>query len=140
MSNDEAAVLDRFRVACAGDGLAVEGALRLYNIARVRFGDAPEDAFSRVRDVDAPCSTFSPVEKGRPDGSGTCETDGHYLCSECKEIKLAVLRRRHDECEECGAKLEKPGTYGEACPNRCDVPLWVLIDEHAAQGEEGRTG
>jgi hypothetical protein len=33
-----------------------------------------------VRDPDAPCAEFEP---GSPD-DGSCETDGHYMCRECK--------------------------------------------------------
>jgi hypothetical protein len=33
-----------------------------------------------LRDVDAPCPDFEP---GTP--SGSCETDGHYLCWECRQ-------------------------------------------------------
>lgn len=37
------------------------------------------DGTAGVRDVDAPCSGFTP---GEPLGS-ECRTDGHYLCREC---------------------------------------------------------
>ena len=34
-----------------------------------------------IRDSDYPCEAFDP---GEP--SGKCETDGHYLCIECREL------------------------------------------------------
>ena len=32
------------------------------------------------RDPEHPCTWFAP---GKPDGSNTCEGDGHYMCQEC---------------------------------------------------------
>lgn len=78
-----------------------------------------------VRDPDALCEVFDPVE-GDPDGSGTCQTDGHYMCSECRHIELVTLRRRRDQCEDCGAKLERgQGKYGpeDLCSKRCTASM-----------------
>lgn len=55
-----------------------------------------------VRDPDAPCSAFHP---GEPLEDGDCDTDGHYLCRECRHISLVAIRRRNDQCEACGAPL-----------------------------------
>lgn len=71
-----------------------------------------------VRDFLAPCDAFNPGEPGQ----GNCSTDGHYLCDECTEIALHVLRRRRDQCEQCGARLERVrGAWGDkdACSARC---------------------
>jgi hypothetical protein len=54
-----------------------------------------------IRDVDAPCEEFEPGEPGR----GDCQTDGHYMCSECIHVDLRVLRERQDRCEDTGEKL-----------------------------------
>ena len=77
-----------------------------------------------MRDTEAPCDAYDPV--GGPDtdatGDGHCETDGHYLCRECRNISLEALRRRRDECQECGAMLVPyPGGGQEPvwCP-KCD--------------------
>jgi len=51
-----------------------------------------------VRDPDFPCIDFAP---GRP--LGRCEGDGHYLCRDCKELRLCgeCARRTLDcTCEE----------------------------------------
>jgi len=34
-----------------------------------------------IRDSDNPCEVFDPGP-----ASGDCQTDGHYLCIECKEL------------------------------------------------------
>lgn len=68
-----------------------------------------------IRSVDAPCEVFDPVE-GDPDGSGDCETDGHYLCMECKHISLETMRSRRDQCRLCGAPLADG-----YCTVRCDI-------------------
>ncbi len=89
-------------------------------ISEVNGGRIP-DGEPGVRDVDAPCDVFEPGESGH----GPCETDGHYLCVECVHIDLATLRRRRDQCEDCGAKLERVRTgYGpeDVCSARCDAP------------------
>lgn len=86
------------------------------------------DGITGIRDVDAPCEAFVLVESERPDGGGDCETDGHYLCAECTRIKLAVLRRRHDECEECGAVLPRRGLDGLGdCLNGCHDQPWASV-------------
>lgn len=76
------------------------------------------DGTPRIRDVDAPCDAFQPRVSGTME-FGRCETDGHYICDECREIKIEEWRRRHDLCEECGAALPDPGTYKEHCPDGC---------------------
>lgn len=74
-----------------------------------------------IRDVDAPCDAFQPA--GKPfepaEGNGDCETDGHYICSECVHISQRAMRLRQDLCEDCGAKMERT-KRGESCPNGCD--------------------
>lgn len=81
-----------------------------------RDGRIP-DGEPGIRDVDAPCDFFEPA--GAPwvyaDGTGDCETDGHYICKECVHISLRALRRRMDLCEDCGGKLGP----GDEC-SRCD--------------------
>lgn len=46
-----------------------------------------------VRDTQFPCEMF---DYGQPDRLNTCESDGHYMCQECKHLKLK------DEDEEAG--------------------------------------
>ncbi len=36
-----------------------------------------------IRDVDHPCDVFEP---GVPNGTGSCQSDGHYLCQECVHL------------------------------------------------------
>lgn len=54
-----------------------------------------------VRDPSAPCAEFEP---GEPDGR--CETDGHYMCRECKHGKFC------ETCDQIEARCECP-TYDE---------------------------
>lgn len=87
------------------------------------------DGITGIRDVNSPCEAFVLVEgDGRPDGLGDCETDGHYICAECTRIKLDVLRRRHDECEECGTALPRRGVAGLGdCPKGCHDQPWARV-------------
>lgn len=46
-----------------------------------------------VRDPEAPCEAFDPVEnidwigvRITAPGSGGCDSDGHYLCMGCREL------------------------------------------------------
>jgi hypothetical protein len=41
------------------------------------------DGTPGVRDVDAPCEDYQPGASGPPQ-SANCESDGHYLCHECR--------------------------------------------------------
>lgn len=72
-------------------------------VSELNGGRIP-DGEPGIRDVDAPCEAFRPA--GDPfeaaDGSGTCETDGHHICSECVHIERATLRRRRGQCETTG--------------------------------------
>jgi hypothetical protein len=43
------------------------------------------------RDPDAPCPSDA-FEPGAP--SGDCDTDGHYMCSECVHCRPGVLEER----------------------------------------------
>lgn len=95
-------------------------------VSEINGGRTP-DGEPGIRDVDAPCSGFIP--SGKPwedaDGSGSCETDGHYLCRECWHISGRALRRRQDRCEDCDTKLAgvpnaRVEHAGVHCP-RCDV-------------------
>jgi hypothetical protein len=78
-----------------------------------------------TRDPGSPCEAWEQVAS--PDGSGDCMTDGHYMCVECKNISLVALRRKRDQCVDCGAKLtfKSHSSYGE-CPNECDIDIHVL--------------
>lgn len=54
-----------------------------------------------LRDVDAPCEHYEPVEMAREaEGHGDCDTDGHYLCAEgqivCHHISAQALAHRRD--------------------------------------------
>lgn len=100
-------------------------AVQLYNSAPptwrallAELNGRPLDGTLGIRDVDAPCYEFEPY--GQPNehspGEGACETDGHYLCVECKHISLRAVRRRTDRCEDCGMGLGA----GEICAE-CDV-------------------
>ena len=81
-----------------------------------------------IRDIDAPCESFEPA--GAPnqfaEGNGTCETDGHYICSECVHIAGHTLRERRDQCVECGAPMVCSMALGTVCSEQCNgsVPRW----------------
>lgn len=70
-------------------------------------GGRVPDGLPGIRDIDAPCEVFEPVgaPHERAPGNGDCETDGHYICSECVHISLREARRRRDRCEDCGEPL-----------------------------------
>ena len=77
-----------------------------------------------VRDPDAACEAFDPA--GEPfeeaSGDGRCDTDGHYLCRECRLISTRALRRRRNECEVCETSLVVHSRGGRDplwCP-KCD--------------------
>jgi hypothetical protein len=92
------------------------------NDGRVNHLGHIPDGEPGIRDVCAPCEDFTPA--GQPyelaQGTGSCETDGHYLCSECVHIDERTLRRRRDLCEDCGAKMVR-GLYGLTCSAGCDA-------------------
>jgi len=82
-------------------------------------GRAP-DGTPGVRDVDAPCDAYKPVEMAMAaDADGNCETDGHYLCADgrsvCMHISRGALRRHRDRCEACGTALVGAGGR-DHCP------------------------
>lgn len=87
-------------------------------------GRAHKPEYPQTRDPDAPCDAWEQTDA--PDGSGHCLTDGHYMCVECIHISLATLRRRRDQCDECGAKLSFENSRDGDCPNECDVPEHIL--------------
>jgi len=45
-----------------------------------------------IRDSDHPCSGFEP---GDP-GTGSCDTDGHYMCLECKHMSRSAVAFREE--------------------------------------------
>lgn len=49
----------------------------------------PLDGTPGIRDINAPCELFDGKE---PDGSGTCWSDGHYLCRECSHLSRESSR------------------------------------------------
>jgi hypothetical protein len=51
-----------------------------------------------IRDPEFPCSGFL---HGKP-SQGTCESDGHYLCSECVERLTCDQCGKHPLWCECG--------------------------------------
>lgn len=84
-----------------------------------------------VRDPEYPCEAFRPVGRAFEQvteadihAGNTCETDGHYMCTECTEISLAELRRRRGRCQECGGELVPLTTAPTSEPcwcEKCDV-------------------
>ena len=60
-----------------------------------------------VRDPDAPCSGFDPGKPGTAP-IADCDSDGHYLCSECKRLVV---------CSECGQHCQAvaPATAAPNC-------------------------
>lgn len=51
------------------------------------------DGVDGVRDVDAPCEAFragEPFVNGVP--IGWCQSDGHYICHECKHLHLSKTK------------------------------------------------
>jgi DNA-directed RNA polymerase subunit RPC12/RpoP len=85
-----------------------------------------------TRDPANPCEAFDQTDD--PDGSGECMTDGHYMCVECKLICLSALRRKRDQCQDCGAKLVFPrhGSEGE-CVNECHLPAYIIERRREAE-------
>lgn len=86
-------------------------------------GGPIQDGEPGIRDIDAPCEAFEPAGAAfdMANGTGDCQTDGHYICSECVHISLETLRTRKDQCFDCGAPMEQTQT-GESCSARCDLP------------------
>jgi hypothetical protein len=60
-------------------------------LVRMRIGidrpDRPE------RDEDAPCPSRE-FEPGHP--AGRCDTDGHYMCTECVHASVQALADRYE--------------------------------------------
>lgn len=75
----------------------------------------------RDTDPELNCEVFTPGEPG----TGECYTDGHYMCRECSHMSLRALRRRDEQCEDCGTPLER---YG--CP-KCE-PEWCPMRDGGA--------
>jgi hypothetical protein len=81
---------------------------------------AVEIGDTKGRDPAAPCTAF--VEGEPATGSeADCETDGHYRCLECTRISVRALRRRREQCEDCGSPLAR-----DACPT-CDPTYTSLL-------------
>lgn len=63
-----------------------------------------------MRDPEFPCAAFMPGP--RPE-SGTCDTDGHYLCLECRERSTCEgcdqihVRCECDSCEVCFGRVDE---------------------------------
>lgn len=93
-------------------------------VSEINGGRTP-DGEPGIRDVDAPCDEFEPV--GAPweqsEGGGSCDTDGHYICSECVHISLSAVRGRRDLCRDCGAPLDRNG-----CSAHCDLPRLPVLE------------
>jgi hypothetical protein len=50
-----------------------------------------------VRDPEHVCEEFDP---GSPDEHGSCDSDGHYMCYECKHLHLCGdCKRAATQCE-----------------------------------------
>lgn len=50
-----------------------------------------------IRDSDYPCEAFDPFEPGyKPNGD--CDTDGHYLCIECRNLNPRS-EYAHEDCQ-----------------------------------------
>ena len=60
---------------------------RLERESRIGFGisSRKRHPMDGIRDPEFPCEAFV---YGRPDGSGSCMSDGCYLCIECVELSL----------------------------------------------------
>ena len=50
----------------------------------------PPDGIPGIRDIDCPCGGFEPG-----DPAGVCDTDGHYICIECKHLDPEYGRERY---------------------------------------------
>lgn len=64
---------------------------------RTYFGQAG------VRDPDSPCELFAPVSgidwlgiRITADGTGDCDSDGHYLCNGCMHLSARSIELRRD--------------------------------------------
>jgi hypothetical protein len=92
--------------------------LRFAHAALVKAGARMPDGTTGVRDVDAPCEAFRP---GTP--AGHCDTDGHYLCAECRVCRphaddwpceksptmWCEYDEGHETCRHCGQPYEREG-------------------------------
>ncbi len=96
-------------------------------VSQINGGPIP-DGEPGIRSEHAPCDFYDPV--GGPWeyalGNGDCDTDGHYLCVECKRISESAFRRARGLCLDCGAKLSQHGGDGlliGECEAWCDTPI-----------------
>lgn len=62
-----------------------------WNALVAEVNGRPLDGTPGVRSITAPCELFDGVE---PSGSGTCSTDGHYLCTECSHMSMGAMAAR----------------------------------------------
>ncbi len=74
------------------------------------------------------CPEFAP---GEPQARNVCQTDGHYLCQECRHIALAKTTA---ELEKEAQRLAEEQRAGEAAlrlsgdyPNRCVHCQGVIV-------------
>lgn len=70
-----------------------EAMLRWEELRRFVNGEPPFFGTVGVRDVDNVCEEFN----GRGyDGTGRCDSDGHYLCTECSHLSPEAPRFTQD--------------------------------------------
>lgn len=75
-----------------------------------------------LRDPEGACEAFVEGEPATA-ALADCDTDGHYRCLECTKISLRALRRRREQCEDCGTALRPDGSC-----TRCDPPASTDVD------------
>ena len=90
------------------------------------------DGLDGIRDIDAPCEEF---KNGSP--SGDCQSDGHYLCRECRHYDGGVHLSRSEVFRD-GAwwfGCEKVDCAGEG-PFRTDIEAKDARANHDERGRE----
>lgn len=60
-----------------------------WEILRCMANGLPPPDMRGVRDFDFPCEGYAPDGY---DGRGQCQSDGHYMCKECRELSPSAPR------------------------------------------------
>ncbi len=83
----------------------------LFQILYLRYHG--KDGVPHIRDFNSPCHDF---EYGKRLPFADCGTDGHYLCGECRNQRLA-----YDCPTDCKNLLDSGGPWDNPNPGGCAV-------------------